>query len=220
MVRALEHPNSGAFDAKRIAGYSVALAFNALLLLLILVPMQGPQGLRVQRDAIPSITWYSPPPKSPPVVPVAPALPQPPQAPVRVERAATAEPPAPVLVEAGDPPPPATQPSAMADTPAVSIAPVVRPPLPGVRLEYLQAPAPEYPRAAARMRSEGTVLLQVLVDVDGRPLQVDVREGSGDRRLDEAARAQVLRRWRFRSAMQDGQAVQAIGLVPIEFKLR
>ncbi len=94
------------------------------------------------------------------------------------------------------------------------------PPLPGVRLEYLQAPPPEYPRASARARSEGTVLLRVLVDVDGRPLQVEVHESSGDRRLDAAARDQVLQRWRFRPAMQDGRAMQAIGLVPIQFKLR
>ena len=64
-----------------------------------------------------------------------------------------------------------------------------------------------------------SVVLQVLVGVDGRPLQVDVRQGSGDRRLDAAAREQVLRHWRFKPAMRDGHAVQAIGLVPIAFDL-
>ena len=59
----------------------------------------------------------------------------------------------------------------------------------------------------------------MLVGVDGRPLQVDVRQGSGDRRLDAAAREQVLRHWRFRPAMREGRAVQAIGLVPIAFNL-
>ncbi len=92
-------------------------------------------------------------------------------------------------------------------------------PLPGVRLEYLQAPPPAYPRASLRMHSEGKVLLQVLVDVDGKPLRAEVQDSSGDRRLDAAAREQVLRHWRFRPAMQDGHAVQAIGLVPVEFKL-
>ncbi len=41
----------------------------------------------------------------------------------------------------------------------------------------------------------------------------------GYRELDEAARRHVLRRWRFQPAMRDGRAVQAIGLVPIEFSL-
>jgi protein TonB len=70
------------------------------------------------------------------------------------------------------------------------------------------------------MRHEGTVLLEVLVDVDGRPLRVDVRRSSGHRQLDDAAREQVLARWRFRPAMRDGRAIQAIGLVPVNFMLR
>ena len=66
------------------------------------------------------------------------------------------------------------------------------PPLPGVTLEYADAPAPAYPRDALREGVEGVVMLQVLVDVDGRPLQVDIQRSSGDRRLDNAARKQVL----------------------------
>ena len=105
------------------------------------------------------------------------------------------------------------------DNPVATTIQVPTEPLPGVRLEYAQAPAPTYPRAALRSGAEGTVLLQVLVDVDGRPLQVGVNRSSGDRRLDVAAREQVLRHWRFRPAMHDGRAVQAIGLVPINFSL-
>ena len=94
------------------------------------------------------------------------------------------------------------------------------PPLSGMTLEYADAPAPAYPRDALREGVEGVVMLQVLVDVDGRPLQVDIQRSSGDRRLDNAARKQVLQRWRFRAAVKDGRAVQAIGLVPIAFKLQ
>jgi protein TonB len=65
----------------------------------------------------------------------------------------------------------------------------------------------------------GVGLRPVLVDVDGRPPQADVQRSSGDRRLDNAARKQVLQHWRFRAAMKDGRAVQAIGLVPIAFNL-
>ena len=87
-------------------------------------------------------------------------------------------------------------------------------------LQYAAAPPPAYPTAARRMHLEGTVLLEVLVDTNGRPLRVDVRQGSGHRQLDEAARDQVLARWRFQPAMRDGRAVQAIGLVPVTFTLR
>jgi protein TonB len=94
-----------------------------------------------------------------------------------------------------------------------------QPPRVGVQLEYAQAPAPTYPRDALRDGVEGTVLLKVLVDTDGRPLDVQIERSSGNRSLDRAAREQVLQRWRFRPAMEDGRAVQAIGLVPVDFRL-
>ena len=89
-----------------------------------------------------------------------------------------------------------------------------------LQLAYLSAPAPAYPRMAKQRGITGTVLLQVLVGIDGRPLEVTVAQSSGNRELDEAARAQVLRRWSFQPASKNGQAVQAIGMVPIEFALR
>lgn len=89
-----------------------------------------------------------------------------------------------------------------------------------MQLAYRSAPAPIYPRIALQRQWSGTVLLQVLVDVDGRPLDVSIARSSGHRELDEAARQQVLRRWRFQPATRGGTPVQAIGLVPVEFNLR
>ena len=89
-----------------------------------------------------------------------------------------------------------------------------------MQLEYKLAPAPGYPRRALKQRLTGTVLLQVLVGIDGRPLEVSVMQSSGHRELDDAARTQVLRRWSFQPATRNGQAVQAIGMVPIEFALK
>ncbi len=89
-----------------------------------------------------------------------------------------------------------------------------------VQLEYARAPAPAYPRRAERLGLAGTVMLQVLVGIDGKPLEVNVIKSSGHRELDEAARSQVLRRWSFRPATRDGVAIQAIGLVPVQFSLQ
>ena len=100
-----------------------------------------------------------------------------------------------------------------------SMAPAAMGPAP-VQLEYERAPAPNYPRNAQRLGLTGTVTLQVLVGIDGRPLEVSVVQSSGHRELDEAARAQVLKRWSFRPATRDGQAIQAIGMVPIQFSLQ
>ena len=100
-----------------------------------------------------------------------------------------------------------------------SIAPMPTGPAP-VQLEYARAPAPKYPRNAQRLGHTGTVVLQVLVGMDGLPLNVDVFQSSGHRELDEAARAQVLMRWSFRPATRDGISIQAIGLVPVQFSLQ
>lgn len=88
-----------------------------------------------------------------------------------------------------------------------------------MQLAYRSAPAPLYPRLALQRQWSGTVLLQVLVDVDGRPLDVRIARSSGHRELDEAARQQVLKRWRFQPATRDGAPVQATGLVPVAFSL-
>ena len=69
------------------------------------------------------------------------------------------------------------------------------------------------------MGAQGTVTLRVLVDVDGSPLEVRVERSSGNRSLDNAARNQVLRQWKFQPATDNGRAVQAYGLVPVDFRL-
>lgn len=208
-------------DVNRIAGFAVAITINAALLMLLLVPMGAPPPLSLP-DPTPVIDWITrkPVPPTPIQVPVTKVQPRvhPPVAQPTVVAPAIVTPTvvAPVIVDHG------TEQvlESVVDTTATPTTGPGTGPVPGMHLEYDAAPAPEYPRDALREGVQGTVLLQVLVDVDGRPLQVDVRHSSGDRRLDVAARKQVLQHWRFRPAMQDGHAVQAIGLVPIAFNLR
>ena len=83
----------------------------------------------------------------------------------------------------------------------------------------LRNPAPAYPVDAIRNNITGTVELEILVGADGKPLEVSVVRSSGNRALDQAARKVVLQRWLFQPAMENGQAVQVRGRVPIEFKL-
>jgi protein TonB len=220
MLHANAHPYPHP-DANRIAGYAVAIGFNALLLMLLLVPMQGPPSLELRGEQQPTITWYMPRPEPPAIPPTVPVTPQPPRPATTVAPRTPVAPtpdPAVVVDNGSEQAAPPVQPGPVDEAPGDIAGPAQ--PLPGVRLEYALAPPPAYPRAALRARVEGTVLLEVLVDVDGRPLRVEVRDGSGDRRLDAAARAQVLAHWRFHPAIRDGRAVQAIGLVPINFRLR
>ncbi len=87
----------------------------------------------------------------------------------------------------------------------------------GATLGYEHAPPPRYPRQALQRGWQGTVWLRVHVDAQGRPVAVDIHQGSGHGLLDRTAREQVLKRWRFVPAVIDGNPVPAQGLVPIDF---
>lgn len=80
-------------------------------------------------------------------------------------------------------------------------------------------PAPEYPRASRDLRETGRVVLRVLVAADGRPREVEIHQGSGFWRLDEAARFTVARRWKFTPARRGDEAIEAWVRVGINFKL-
>ncbi|MGN6313155.1 MAG: energy transducer TonB [Rhodanobacteraceae bacterium] len=86
-------------------------------------------------------------------------------------------------------------------------------------IAYETATPPEYPIAALREGVQGTVLLRVLVDATGKPVQVVVLKSSGSRELDNAARDHVLAAWRFHPAQRDGHAIQAWAQVPVKFSL-
>jgi protein TonB len=86
-------------------------------------------------------------------------------------------------------------------------------------IAYETATPPDYPIQALRAGVEGTVLLKVLVDATGKPVQVAVEHSSGSRTLDDAARRHVLAAWRFHPAIRDGHAIEAWALVPVQFNL-
>ncbi|HXE65965.1 MAG TPA: energy transducer TonB [Rhodanobacteraceae bacterium] len=86
-------------------------------------------------------------------------------------------------------------------------------------IAYETATPPAYPIQALRAGVQGTVLLKVLVDTSGKPVQVAIERSSGSRTLDDAARQHVLAAWRFHPAMRDGHAIQAWALVPVKFNL-
>ena len=206
-------------SGERIAASASAISLNTAVLMLLLVPLAVTQLLpetTVETEA--TFIPRDPPPLVPPVpmpVTTRPIVPQASTLPVRRQ---PVTPPAVVATaEPGDIAVPYDAPVVdRGDTAAPSIAT----PQTGAQLQYALAPPPAYPREALRDGQRGTVLLQVLVDTDGKPLQVDVAQSSGHRSLDRAAQRHVLARWTFRPAVQDGRPVQAIGLVPVEFALR
>jgi protein TonB len=86
-------------------------------------------------------------------------------------------------------------------------------------IAYESATPPAYPLQALRAGTQGTVTLRVLVDRNGKPVEVLIARSSGSRLLDDAARAHVLAAWRFHPAMRDGRAIEAWAMVPVRFDL-
>ena len=83
---------------------------------------------------------------------------------------------------------------------------------------YRSTPQPEYPAEARQQHQEGVVLLEVEVGADGRPSQIDVKQGSGFPILDRAAVAAV-RRWTFDPARTAGLPIESRVEIPIRFRL-
>ena len=207
-----------AIQPSRVLGMAGAIALNIAALMLLLVPVAAP--IQVAQPEAPVYTVPLDPPKPPPPPPTVPverpkpqtATPQP-----ELRPQPETQPPPPVLTDVATEmslPPPTNIGTEVAK---IDVPPTG--PLASEHLQYADAPTPAYPREALMAGAEGTVLLKVLVDVDGTPLSVDIERSSGNRRLDDAARRQVLRKWKFRPAIRDGQAIQVYGLVPVSFSL-
>jgi protein TonB len=63
---------------------------------------------------------------------------------------------------------------------------------------------PEYPAVSRRMEEQGTVVLEMLIDVDGHVSDSKVANSSGHPRLDEAAR-EALSLCKFKPGTIDGK---------------
>ena len=100
--------------------------------------------------------------------------------------------------------------------PAPAPPPVVQPRFDAA---YLDNPRPPYPGVSRRLGEEGEVRLRVQVDPAGLAQQVEIQQGSGYPRLDQAA-LETVRQWRFVPARQGDQPVAAWVIVPIQFTLR
>ncbi|MEW5967338.1 MAG: energy transducer TonB [Pseudomonadota bacterium] len=112
---------------------------------------------------------------------------------------------------------PAAAPAPVAQPqPAPAPPPVVQPRFDAA---YLDNPRPPYPSVSRRLGEEGEVRLRVQVDPAGLAQQVEIQQGSGYPRLDQAA-LETVRQWRFVPARQGDQPVAAWVIVPIQFTLR
>ncbi len=76
---------------------------------------------------------------------------------------------------------------------------------------------PEYSPVAKLAKLQGTVVLMIVIGVDGTPRNIEVTRGLG-LGLDEQAVEAVLQ-WKFNAATKDGQAVPVKATMEINFRL-
>lgn len=211
------HPHAHP-DPARIAAISIAIALNLAVVLIASRPL-GPAQLSLMHKLIPvpTIRLIEPPAviKAPPQIELKPLLHTPAvvQPHHRVLPVST-----PVVIPTSEgriAVVPTEAPSAL---PSSTVSDALATPV-EASLAYRSAPL-QFPVQALRQRMHGTVLLRVLVDESGKPVQVMVEHGSGYALLDRSAREQVLAGWLFQPAIVNGHAVRAWARVPVSFDLR
>lgn len=202
------------FQWKRSSAISVTLALHGLALIAILAPPAYVALERAVPEPVLAVTVKKeepPPPPPPPELVVVKPKPRVAVRPQPVQR------PAPVQ-------PVITQEATPMSTPAVEVPPEPGPVDAGPvdtapsALTYSHRTAVAYPRESIRAKEEGTVLLRVLVGVDGVPQEIEIARSSGYPRLDRQAKINVMK-WRFEPGTRNGQPIAAYGLVPVAFKL-
>ena len=82
----------------------------------------------------------------------------------------------------------------------------------------LRSVHPIYPRIAKKSGWEGTVLLRVTVETNGRASKVDVSRSSGRKVLDDAA-VKAVKRWTFRPARDGNIPIRSVVVIPLKFSL-
>lgn len=215
-------PYSARLSRASLAG--VVIAHAGLLAALLFVadtptPIVPPQPI--------TVSLIEPKVKEPDPLPKAEPRPQPPKPLVKPS------PPPPVLI--AEKPLPTPQPVVEAPKsdpePVTEVspppAPIVTdaskpapPPIPPRPADYLNNPKPSYPALSKRMREEGVVRLNILVNPDGSVARLEIAKSSGYPRLDESALKTVQSSWKFEPARQAGKPVAAWVIVPIQFTLR
>lgn len=77
---------------------------------------------------------------------------------------------------------------------------------------------PAYPQEARSAGVEGRVILDVVVDANGKVSEAEIAESSGNEALDEAA-LKAIKKWSFEPGQKDGQEAACRVKIPVEFKL-
>lgn len=200
----------------RVAAYTGAIAVHALAFAFLFLPITYEH---VQKTIEPVFVWIDAPPKV-----EVPPIPPPPvrqqqterrdKVKTHVDRVITSKPDTDFVEHVEPPAGPAIDQDIAIDPPAGPAVPAVAD---SMQLAILAAPM-LYPPQLIRRGLEGTVLVRILVDREGKPAKIELGKSSGAPELDRAALSQV-HRWRFQPMLKDGAAIEVWTTVPVKFTL-
>lgn len=83
---------------------------------------------------------------------------------------------------------------------------------------HLRNPAPPYPQTAIERGQEGLVVISALVNPEGRPGRVEIKQSSGFPLLDQSALA-AIKKWKFNPGRAGLLAHEAWVTIPVRFRL-
>lgn len=90
----------------------------------------------------------------------------------------------------------------------------------GTHPVYESNPTPTYPVRARELGQQGTVILLLLINVDGYVDKAKVSKSSGYTLLDKSALITVERKWQFIPGTLNGKPVASWVRVPVKFNIR
>lgn len=114
--------------------------------------------------------------------------------------------------------PPAAAPVRSTPSPAGAVPQVKGGTVPTLALVPLSTPAPDYPRDAMVAGTQGYVLVEFTINLEGATQDVTVVDASPQRVFDQAARRAVMR-WKFQPLLEGGMPVEKRVQRRIDFKL-
>jgi protein TonB len=211
----------GARSRPNLPAIAAILALHALAIGALIQVRNHVQRMDVAKLTVVNLTPPPPPPaaEAPPPPPTKHAVVAPPpivQTPVPVQTVQTTPDPTPV---------PTLTPVAVTVAVPGPPAPAAPPTPPSIvqggdlGAQMVAGKPPRYPVESRRKHEQGTVVLSLIVGLDGAVESINVAQSSGSSRLDNAARDAV-KGWRWKPILRSGQPVRVKGVVEIPFILR
>jgi periplasmic protein TonB len=174
-------------------------------------------------DVIAPAEPLPPPPPPPPPPQAAPRRVAPAPAPVIAAAPTPAAAPATFVAPPPEPAPPQqiapapAPPAPPAAAPAPPAPPSIRQ-VPASSVRYVKQPDLNFPALSKRARESGTVVLRIIVDVNGHLKEATVERSSGFERIDQAALRDI-RSARFAPRMEDGKPVEISTVAALAYEL-